>query len=150
MNWTTDKSVALSRFFVIIFALLLAAACVAVPWFIPWFLERTDQKMLELLPFFFTTAYTSAASGAAALYLLYRLLDNLRKEQVFVPQNVQYLRRLSWCCFLAAVIFLLSGFYYPPFFLAAAAASFMGLILRVVKNAFQQAADIKEENDFTI
>ncbi len=150
MNWTTDKSVALSRFFVIVFTLLLAAACIAVPWFIPWFLERTAPKMLELLPFFFTTAYTTAAAGAGALYLLYRLLANLRKEQVFVPQNVQFLRMLSWCCFLAAVIFLLSGFYYLPFFLAAAAAAFMGLILRVVKNAFQQAVVIKEENDFTI
>ena len=30
------------------------------------------------------------------------------------------------------------------------ACAFMGLILRVVKNVFEQAVRIREENDFTI
>ena len=36
------------------------------------------------------------------------------------------------------------------FLLVAAAAAFIGLILRVVKNVFQQAMALKEENDYTI
>ena len=34
--------------------------------------------------------------------------------------------------------------------LVSAAADFMGLILRVIKNVFQQAMALKEENDYTI
>ena len=36
------------------------------------------------------------------------------------------------------------------FLLVAAAAAFVGLILRVVKNVFEQAVTLKDENDFTI
>jgi len=34
--------------------------------------------------------------------------------------------------------------------LLAILAAFMGLILRVLKNVFEQAIEIKEENDLTI
>ena len=34
--------------------------------------------------------------------------------------------------------------------LVSAAAAFMCLILRVIKNVFQEALALKEENDFTI
>ena len=35
-------------------------------------------------------------------------------------------------------------------FVVVIAAAFFGLILRVIKNVFEQAIVIKEENDFTI
>ena len=40
--------------------------------------------------------------------------------------------------------------YYMPFLLLSAAAAFVGLMLRVVKNAFAEAVNIKNENDYTI
>ena len=39
---------------------------------------------------------------------------------------------------------------YPAFFALCAAAVFMALILRVIKNVFAQAEEIKKENDYTI
>ena len=50
----------------------------------------------------------------------------------------------------AGLIFLVSSFYYLPFFALCAAAVFMALILRVIKNVFAQAEEIKKENDYTI
>ena len=54
------------------------------------------------------------------------------------------------CCFAASLIFIYFGFirYFALFIVVAAA--FFGLILRVVKNVFEQAIEIREENDFTI
>lgn len=46
--------------------------------------------------------------------------------------------------------FAASGFYYFPFWLLCGAAMFMALILRVIKNVFAQAEEIKRENDYTI
>ena len=57
---------------------------------------------------------------------------------------------MSWCCLAAGLIFLASSFYYPAFFAFCAAAVFMALILRVIKNVFAQAEEIKKENDYTI
>ena len=48
------------------------------------------------------------------------------------------------------MIFAASGFYYFPFWLLCGAAMFMALILRVIKNVFAQAEEIKRENDYTI
>ena len=50
----------------------------------------------------------------------------------------------------AALLCLVSALYYPSFLLITAAAGFMCLIVRVVKNVFQQAIAMKSELDLTI
>ena len=53
-------------------------------------------------------------------------------------------------CFAVAAVCLASSLYYQLFLLVAACAAFMGLLLRVIKNVFVRARELKEENDFTI
>ncbi|WP_411654987.1 DUF2975 domain-containing protein [Anaeromassilibacillus sp. SJQ-1] len=84
------------------------------------------------------------------LLCLHRLLRNIRRERVFEKENVTLLRVISWLCIAVGVVTLVSGLYYTSFFLVAAAAAFCGLIVRVVKNVFEQAIAIKTENDYTI
>ena len=60
------------------------------------------------------------------------------------------MRIVSWCCVWASVIGLLSAAYYLPFAFIAVAAGFMALIVRIVKNAFQQAIEMKDELDLTV
>jgi hypothetical protein len=81
---------------------------------------------------------------------LISLLDKIRKGEVFVAQNTANLRALSWCCFAVSVIFFAFGFVRSVSFLGSFAAMFMGLILRVVKNVFAKAVELREENDGTI
>ena len=70
---------------------------------------------------------------------------------VFVPENVTALRRISWCCAGAAVLCLAAVFIcYRPFAVLAVAAGFMALLVRVLKNAFAQAVRMKNELDYTI
>ena len=67
-----------------------------------------------------------------------------------IPVTDCSLRRCSWCCMAVAAICLVFTAALFYFLLVAAAAAFIGLILRVIKNVFQQALALKEENDYTI
>ena len=94
--------------------------------------------------------YCCAPPAAVLLWSLDRLLAAIARGEVFTAENIALLRRCSWCCMAVALIclgFTVTLFY---FLLVAAAAAFIGLILRVVKNVFQQALALKEENDYTI
>ena len=64
--------------------------------------------------------------------------------------EVRALRAISWCCAAACAVCLASTFYYAPWSLAGVAAGFMALLVRVIKNCFEQAVRMKDELDYTI
>lgn len=150
MNWNENKSLILTHIFVIIFSGALIIGCILAPLIFNVFTGYRGGYLLDKTPHFLVSTYTTAVPAAIVLYSLHRLLANLRSEKIFIIQNVTYLRRISWCCFVAAVIFLVSSFYYLPFVFLMVAAAFMGLILRVLKNTFERAVMLQEENDYTI
>lgn len=149
MDWNENKSVRLSQACVVIFAVLLLLLDVfcyaAVGWFIrlrsmPW---QTGVLMM-------VTIYLCSVFGWILLWKLWRLLANIRAQVVFDVRNVALLRAVSWCCVGAGLICLVSGVYYLPFAVIAVAAGFMALIVRIVKNVFQQAILMKDDLDLTI
>ena len=150
MRWNDDKSLFLTRIFVWLGGAVLAVLCVSAPWVFSWFVRERMLLPMEYRNYFLATTYTVALPAVAALYMMNRLLANIKREEVFTEQNTGYLRGMSWCCLAAGLIFLVSSFYYPAFFALCAAAVFMALILRVIKNVFAQAEEIKKENDYTI
>lgn len=150
MKWNDDKSLLLTRVCVWLSAAALVLLCVGAPWLFSWFIQKRLILPPQSRDYFLVTTYTVAVPAAIALYMMNRLLANIRKEEVFTEKNTRYLRGMSWCCLAAGLIFLVSSFYYLPFFALCAAAVFMALILRVIKNVFAQAEEIKKENDYTI
>ncbi|OUN29961.1 DUF2975 domain-containing protein [Blautia sp. An81] len=150
MKWNDDKSLLLTRVCVWLSAVALVLLCVSAPWLFSWFIQKRLILPPQSRDYFLVTTYTVAVPAAVALYMMNRLLANIRKEEVFTEKNTRYLRGMSWCCLAAGLIFLVSSFYYLPFFALCAAAVFMALILRVIKNVFAQAEEIKKENDYTI
>lgn len=150
MKWNDDKSLLLIRVCVWLSAAALVLLCVSAPWLFSWFIQKRLILPPQSRDYFLVTTYTVAVPAAVTLYMMNRLLANIRKEEVFTEKNTRYLRGMSWCCLAAGLIFLVSSFYYLPFFALCAAAVFMALILRVIKNVFAQAEEIKKENDYTI
>lgn len=151
--WDDRKSLALTKYL----TLAIAAACVALTAsgyrIVTWVMhERTlnisgPAVAVALLGI----GYVCAALAFVTLYNLYRFLDRLQKGRVFVARNVTALRRISWCCALAGVVCLATGVViYLPYAFLGVAAGFMALIVRVVKNAFEQAIRMKAELDLTI
>ena len=96
------------------------------------------------------TFYTCAAAGFAILIVLDKLLFNIRNGEVFTHNNVRALRILSYCCFFISVVTLIFSYFRFLSCIITFAAAFIALILRVLKNCFEEAVRLKEENDYTI
>lgn len=150
MEWNKDKSLRLSRICIYIFTIIMIVVAVFAPKIFGILIEFRVHYLGGTLPYFLASTYTACIPATVALWGMNRLLGNIEKGDVFIAENVQIMRTLSWRCIVAGLICLLSSSYYMPFIILAAAAGFVGLILRVVKNVFAQAVEIKEDNDFTI
>lgn len=154
--WNSKKSTALSIVVCFIVVAGVTAGIFIGPWFITtWFTSfrgwsADSPGMVRMLTLFCSCFYPCTVPAYITLYSLIRLLFNIRNKQVFINQNVAYLRRISWCCYIVAAITLVAGVFYVPFLVVAVAAAFVGLMLRVVKNVMQRAVEIREENELTI
>ena len=149
MNWSTNKSILLSRICVAIFALLLAALDFGAYWLVNGYIQlrgMAGQQGAGMT----ATIYLCSVFGWILLWKLWRLLANIRAQVIFDARNVALLRAVSWCCVGAGLICLVSGVYYLPFAVIAIAAGFMALIVRIVKNVFRQAILMKDDLDLTI
>lgn len=149
MNWTKDKSILLSQVCVAVFALLLAALDIGCYWAVGWFIGLRGMAW-QTGAALMVTIYLCSVFAWFLLFHLWKLLDNMKKGLVFIEDNVKRLRVVSWCCVGAAVICLISCAFYLPFLFVSIAAAFMALIVRIVKNVFQQANAMKSELDFTV
>lgn len=150
MTWSRDNSIALSKICILAFSAAGILCAIGLPFVVEGIVRRRGWETEVLRNCFLLSAYSLMVPALIALSYLYRLLQNISRENVFVKENVSYLRKISWACYLAAIIGVLSFSYYLPFGVLAAGAGFMGLILRIVKNVFAEAVYLKEENDFTI
>ncbi len=147
--WNSSKSLTLSIFCTRLFAVLLLIGVCAAPWIVSWYFGDAAGVQALHLPFRITI-YLCAVPGFVLLRCLDILLKNIREGSVFVTDNTKMLRIISWACIAVGVITFASGFYYMSFFIVAVASAFFALIIRVIKNIFEQAIELKSESDFTI
>ncbi len=153
--WNRKNSVILSIVICFIVAAVITVGLFLGPWAVEtWFTTyrgwNGSFQIYDVVTLFKLAFYPSAVFAYMTLYSLIRLLFNIKDEQIFIDTNVKYLRRISWGCIAVSFITLISGFFYIPYFFIAVAAGFVGLMLRIVKNAFQSAVALREENDLTI
>ena len=127
--------------------------CFAALFIMPYAAEVYKQVSLmhdDVTVPLLITFYSCAAVGFVILFLLDRLVANISKGEVFVNDNIKLLRILSYCCFIISVITLIFARFRIIVFVITFAAAFFGLILRVIKNCFEEAVRLREENDYTI
>ena len=154
--WNRKRSVKLSLAVCFVFLAVLTAGLFAGPWLVKiWFTwyrgwSEDGEAMKNMLTLFCACFYPCAVFAYLTLYSLLRLLFHIKKDEIFISANVQYLRCISWCCFAVAAITFVGGVFYIPFSAFAITAAFVGLMLRVVKNVMENAVAIKEENELTI
>ena len=150
MEWSKDNSIRLSKIFIKFFTITMVVVAVFAPKIFSALIELRVAYLGGTLPYFLISTYTLCVPAVVALYGLWQLLDNISKGDVFIENNVQIMRMLSWRCIFAGGICFASAAYYLPFMIIAVAAGFVGLLLRIVKNVFARAVEIKEESDYTI
>lgn len=146
-----DKSVMLTSVLVKVVYGLVAVCCVIAPFLVKRYDSLVVASGQESVYFpVLITLYCAVPFAVIALVCLDVLLRNIRKEQPFITQNVTMLRVISYCCFAEVLVFVYLAVLKPFAVVVMIACAFMGLILRVIKNVFEQAIRIREENDFTI
>ena len=151
MDWNKDKSVLLSQVCIVVFAFLLAAADIGAYWLLSWFMGISHAlDGLKDGYFLLLTFYSCSVFAWIMLVNLWKLLTNIRHGRLFESSSVRCLRKTAWCCAGVCAICLLSSLYYIPLILISISAGFVALIVRIVKNVFEQAIWMKNELDFTI
>ena len=152
-GWSEMKSLKLSRllvaglFFLLI--VILFTAHIIAEWFDVISVGRgiidgrVDVAVTVMI-------YICDVFAIIAVVSLNKLLSNISRDEVFIEQNTQCLRIISWCCVLVGFTFTVFSLWRYEFLFAAFFAMFLGLVMRVLKNVFEKAVELKSENDFTI
>ena len=143
------KSARLTLCLTFLILIAVMAAAVTLPWLTDWYIRKTGRDE-DLRTVIMTVCYICLPAALAALYSLIRLLKNILVGEIFIQGNVLHLRLLSWYCGAVSLITLAAGYFYLPFYLVGLAAIFFTLILRVIKNVFAAAIEIKTENELTV
>lgn len=142
----------------LVLSIIIMTAIVAAAIFLPQIVTALMGVKVEIpeaafyvkYPFILTVSYLILADAAVCDTVLLLLLLSIRRGEVFSARTVACIRAVSWGCIAASLLFALLT---PKFYLSAAVAFvafFVGLSLRIVKNAFEEACAIKEENDLTV
>lgn len=152
--WNKSKSLKLSKICIYVFALTGVLICIFLPQWLKYVVESSRSSELFTanirLLILLIIGYPLAAVCFKALYELHGLLLSVEKGEVFVKENVTRLRVLSWLCITASIMCFIATLFYYQLALLFCLGAFMGLVLRVLKNVFASAVEIKEENDYTI
>lgn len=146
---TQNNSVKLSLYLTDFIIALFFAAAVFLPRFTKWYITYMGRPS-NVRNVILAVCYTCLPFAMIALFSLRRLLKNIMQGDTFVTDNIKQLNILFLCCAAAAVITFFSGYFYLPFYIISVAAAFFSLILRVIKNVFRSAIEIKAENELTI
>lgn len=150
--WNKNKSVILSQVIIKVMYLLIVLCCIAAPALVKHYDEKVilEAGLESVFVPLLVTLYCCVPPAITALISLDLLLFNIQRGEIFIKKNVGYLRIISWCCFLGSAIFLYFSTLRPFALAIVVVAAFLGIILRVVKNCFEEAITLREENDFTI
>lgn len=146
-----DRSLIASQALVKLCYAVVVACCVLAPMLVNYYNEKTAHIHAEnvVMPLL-VTLYCCVPFAVCALVCLDLLLRNISRGEPFIAKNVTLLRIISYCCFGVALVFIYFAVLRPFAFAIVFAAGFFGIILRVVKNCFKKAVEIREENDATI
>ena len=99
---------------------------------------------------FVILVYLAMIPAAIILVKLNTLLSNIQKEKIFEHDNVTCLRVISYCCFIIAALAAIMIYWRILSVVVVVSFGFVGLLLRVLKNVFEQAVLLREENDLTV
>ena len=152
--WNKNKSLFLSRVLTYVCAGLAFIFALFIPDGAVWYNSISEKigilsQQNVTIPVIIVL-YFCVAMAYTVIWSLHKLLGNIANEKVFIPENTSCLRVISWACMLAGFSMIVLALWRAIFIFAAFLLVFFGLVMRVLKNVFENAVEIKSENDFTI
>ncbi len=121
----------------------------ALPWVLRWYqtLRPLGDSAFSAILWGY---YACVPAVLYALGAVEGIVKNILSEQIFVLQNVRFLRRIRWCCGGVGVICFGAGFFFPPLLFLEVIMAFLALVVSLVKNVMAAAVELREENDLTV
>lgn len=150
MNWSYQKSIFLTKLCILFFIAGYLGVIFTCPIITRQFTLYSISAFGKSRWWFMATIYACAVPIGILLWNLWKLIEDIGLEEIFTTVNVQRLRLISWMCFCVSLFCLISMSYYVFWGIGSACLAFMGLLIRVIKNTFERAKELKEEVDFTI
>ena len=123
-----DSSVAFTSLAIKAGLILCVISLFVMPYAAKVYKELTIMDNDVTVPLLITF-YTCAAVGMFILVILDRLINNIRKGNVFIEDNVKYLRILSYACLIISVITLI----FAAFRFLACIITFSSLFFALIK-----------------
>ncbi len=150
--WNMKRSYILRKIIIIVYTVVLVLVDLRGYWILRHFLEMSPAYYFGEFALEAILGYLYVCSVPAYLVLfeLFGLLSRLTKGDTFTRTNIKCLRKVSWCCLAVSAFTLPFISIWLLLSLVALAAGLAGLILRIVKNVFEQAVEMKDELDFTV
>jgi hypothetical protein len=149
--WSSRNSVIVSSICTKVVIVLVVASAIALPIMLNnGMLDQARLISVDYIRANLGIFYAACVPALVALFFLDRLIANIKKEEIFIKANITALRIISWACLFAAFVFIFGAHSGLGFWIVAFVCAFFSLIIRVVKNVFDAAVRIKDENDFTI
>lgn len=143
-----SNTLTLSLAFTTLFATALAILTLFAPWIVEFICAFFHHE--HLTKFLTVVTYLAVPAGWGAIVMLYKILINVAKGNVFIEENVKSLGILSWLCIYVGLLSAYTSHKFIMFILVSISAFFIGLIVQVVRNIISKAIEIKEDNDLTI
>lgn len=154
--WNSKKSIILTKFCILALMVISVIMMFCGRYLISRFLSITGGAKITIskeLSLYIITfiSYILGIIAQVTLFCMLKFVTNLEKDLVFIPQNIKWLRFISYGCLSAGLLLIIvTVVYHKLYLIFSLAALFMMLIVRVIKNAFEQAVKMKEELDLTI
>ena len=151
-KWSCRQSILLTKICILLFSTAYIGVIITCPLLTRRFLYYGYGAMgiYKGTWLFNVTIYFCAVPIGVLLWNLWKLVGDIGLEEIFTGENIRRLRIISWMCFAVAFICLLSMAYDFFWGIFAACMVFMGMLIRVIKNTFERARELKEEVDYTI
>lgn len=150
MYWSYRRSIVLTKLCILLFIAGYFAVLLGCPRMMDIFVRSSSSAAGKSRWLFITTVYVCAIPIGILLMELWKLIGDIGLEEIFTAANIRRLRIISWMCFLTGAVCLASMAYYVFWGIIGACMSFMGLLIRVIKNTFERARELQEEVDYTI
>lgn len=150
MSWSYQKSIFLTKLCILFFTAGYLSVIFTCPVITAQFTHYSISALGKSKWWFMATIYACAVPIGILLWNLWKLVKDIGLEEILTGNNIRRLRVISWMCFFVSLFCLLSMTYYIFWGIGSACLAFMGLLIRVIKNTFERAKELKEEVDFTI
>ena len=130
--------------------MLLVALCLPLlPLLLKWYCTQRPlphRSYLAILIGF----YCCSVFVLLALWTMDKLLKNILLGEVFIRDNIRFIRRIQFCCGMISLICLPAAVFYAPLWFMVIIMAFLFLVIWVVAQVMDAAVAIREENDLTI